>query len=163
MQQADEWLVASLQKEELRRRRRRRWALGGVAMTITVAAVVAGLILTGGTTPVGVNQSGQAEVVQTAPPAGAADAGLYEEASDAKPVAVSESGPPKVVKTEPENGATDVDPDLKFIRVTFDQKMSRESYSWVGGGPSYPKTRGRPRCWRRCASCLLYTSRAHET
>ena len=70
MQQADGWLMASLQREELRRRRRRRWALGGVAMTITVAAVVTGLILTGGTTPAGVNQSGQAEVVRTAPPSG---------------------------------------------------------------------------------------------
>ena len=155
MQQADEWLVASLQREELRRRRRRRWALGGIAMTITVAAVVTGLILTGGTTPAGVNQSGQPEVVRTAPLTGATDAELYAETSDAAPVAVSESGPPKVVKTVPENGATDVDPDLKFIRVTFNQNMTRgENYSWVGGGPSFPKTRGKPR-WVNARTCVL--------
>ncbi len=44
IRQADQRLVASLQKDELRRRRRRWWALGGTAMTITIA-VVAGLIL----------------------------------------------------------------------------------------------------------------------
>lgn len=47
LRQADERLAASLQRDELRRRRRRWLALGGFAMTITVAAIVASLMVGG--------------------------------------------------------------------------------------------------------------------
>ena len=55
---------------------------------------------------------------------------------------------PKVEKTVPENGATEVDPAIKEIRVTFDQAMQQGGYSWVGGGPSFPKTTGKAYEWR---------------
>ncbi len=45
MREADQRLAASLQKDELRRRRRRRWRIGGIAMTITIAAVVGTLLV----------------------------------------------------------------------------------------------------------------------
>lgn len=47
LQQADQRLVASLREDELRRRRRRRWAIGGIAMTITMVGIIAGLMLAG--------------------------------------------------------------------------------------------------------------------
>ena len=47
MPAADERLVVSLQKDELRRRRRRRRVLGGIAMGIT-AAIAVGVLLTAG-------------------------------------------------------------------------------------------------------------------
>ena len=50
--------------------------------------------------------------------------------------------PPKVVKSVPENGDINVDPNLREIRVTFDQAMSHGGYSVVGGGESYPETLG---------------------
>jgi hypothetical protein len=51
---------------------------------------------------------------------------------------------PRVVSIVPANGATDVDPGLDAIVVTFDRRM-KASYSFVGGGPNYPETVGRPR------------------
>jgi len=53
--------------------------------------------------------------------------------------------PPKVIKAEPDNGDVDVDPGLKEIRVEFDQDMKVGSHSWVGGGPNFPKTTGKPK------------------
>ncbi len=64
------------------------------------------------------------------------------------------AGPPKVIRAVPDNGQIDVDPNLREIRVTFDQDMSRGGFSWVGGGPSYPKTRGKPR-WVNPRTCVL--------
>ncbi|MFQ5425281.1 MAG: S41 family peptidase [Phycisphaerae bacterium] len=52
---------------------------------------------------------------------------------------------PVVVKLVPENGATEVDPDTAEIRVTFDREMSAGSHSFCGGGPLFPKFRGRPK------------------
>ena len=63
------------------------------------------------------------------------------------------AAPPRVVKAVPGNGATDVDPGLREIRVTFDQNMSRGA-SWVGGGPTFPKTRGKQR-WLNPRTCVL--------
>ncbi|MCP5109850.1 MAG: DUF4932 domain-containing protein, partial [bacterium] len=51
-------------------------------------------------------------------------------------------GIPTVVKMIPENGATDVDPDLKEIRVTFDQPMTDGNWAVVGGGPDFPEKAG---------------------
>jgi pentatricopeptide repeat protein len=47
MLDADERLMASLQRDELRRRRKRRWTLGGIAMTLTMAAIVVGVLMSG--------------------------------------------------------------------------------------------------------------------
>ena len=64
--------------------------------------------------------------------------------------AIAAAAPPQVVKTVPENNAQNVDPALSEIRVTFDQDMNPGGYSWVGGGPMFPKTRGRPRWVDAC-------------
>ena len=61
---------------------------------------------------------------------------------------------PTVIKAVPDNGDTNVDPDLKEIRVEFDQDMDRGGFSWVGGGESFPKTRGRAR-WISARVCVL--------
>ena len=61
---------------------------------------------------------------------------------------------PVVIETVPKNGATDVDPNLKTLRVTFDRDMSQGGYSWVGGGPKFPETRGRP-SWISKRTCVL--------
>jgi Peptidase family S41/Bacterial Ig-like domain len=60
--------------------------------------------------------------------------------------------PPRVVKAVPDNGATGVDPLTREIRVTFDQPMG-EGFSFVGGGPAFPKTTGRPR-WVDERTCV---------
>jgi hypothetical protein len=57
----------------------------------------------------------------------------------------AKTGHPIVVSSVPAAGATEVDPTLSEIRVTFDQPMRDRSWSWVGGGPSYPETTGEPR------------------
>lgn len=50
---------------------------------------------------------------------------------------------PKIVSIVPENGSTTVDPDLKEIVIKFDRPM-HAGYSFVGGGPKYPETVGKP-------------------
>ena len=54
------------------------------------------------------------------------------------------AAPPKVVKAVPDNGDRDVDPNVKEIRITFDQPMG-EGMSVVGGGESFPEMPGKPR------------------
>jgi hypothetical protein len=51
---------------------------------------------------------------------------------------------PKVVSMDPSNGAANVDAGLEWIRVTFDRPMKDGSWSFVGGGPRFPETRGQP-------------------
>jgi hypothetical protein len=53
--------------------------------------------------------------------------------------AAAAAEPPKVIKTVPESGARDVDPGLKELRIIFDQPMSPDGMSIVGGGPKFPK------------------------
>ncbi|HVT28337.1 MAG TPA: S41 family peptidase [Lacipirellulaceae bacterium] len=53
------------------------------------------------------------------------------------------AAPPKVVKAVPDNGAVNVDPNLKEIRITFDQPMGK-GMSVVGGGDEFPQVQGRP-------------------
>jgi Peptidase family S41/Bacterial Ig-like domain len=59
------------------------------------------------------------------------------------PFARSEA--PKVVKSVPENGAAEVDSTSKELRIVFDQPMSPNGMSVVGGGPTYPKFAGSKR------------------
>jgi hypothetical protein len=51
---------------------------------------------------------------------------------------------PTVLSMTPANGATDVDPGLTEITITFDRRMNRGGYSFVGGGPTFPKVTGSP-------------------
>lgn len=51
---------------------------------------------------------------------------------------------PKVVKTDPAAFKRDVPADLDKITVTFDQPMTDGSWSWTGGGETFPKTIERP-------------------
>lgn len=64
------------------------------------------------------------------------------------------AAPPRVTTSIPLPGSTGVDPALTTIRVTFDQDMSTTGFSWVGGGPTYPATRGKPR-WINARTCVL--------
>jgi hypothetical protein len=53
--------------------------------------------------------------------------------------------PPRVLKAIPDNEAQDVDPSLSELRLEFDQPMSQDGMSIVGGGPNFPKLIGKPR------------------
>jgi hypothetical protein len=61
---------------------------------------------------------------------------------------------PHVVKASPDNEATDVDPATRELRITFDQDMDTGGYSFVGGGPTFPGSGGRPR-WIDARTCVL--------
>jgi hypothetical protein len=50
-----------------------------------------------------------------------------------------QAAPPRVVEAAPENGNKEVDPNLKELRIVFDQPMQPGSLSVVGGGPTFPK------------------------
>jgi C-terminal processing protease CtpA/Prc len=54
--------------------------------------------------------------------------------------------PPKVVSLDPANGAKDVDAakTTKLV-VTFDHPMSLSGWSFCGGGPNFPKFKGKPK------------------
>jgi beta-lactamase regulating signal transducer with metallopeptidase domain len=68
---------------------------------------------------------------------------------------------PKVVKLVPKNGATDVEPATKMLRVTFDMPMDTTSYSFTGGGPSFPGAPGtKPRWSADGKMCMLPISLA---
>ncbi len=73
------------------------------------------------------------------------------------PIFISTMGvlaePPRVIKAIPDDGETDVDPGLREIRITFDQNMARDRYSFVGGRPTFPKVRGRLR-WISSRTCV---------
>ncbi len=59
-------------------------------------------------------------------------------------VSAARADTPRIVELSPEPGATDVDPNLRFIRVKFDQDMTEGSHSWCGGGDTFPQMRGAP-------------------
>ena len=50
---------------------------------------------------------------------------------------------PKLVKTNPAAFANDVSPELGKITVTFDRPMQDGSWSWTGGGDTFPKGDGK--------------------
>jgi hypothetical protein len=45
---------------------------------------------------------------------------------------------PRVASASPDDGEGDVDPATRELRVTFDQDMSHDSMSILGGGPTFP-------------------------
>lgn len=52
---------------------------------------------------------------------------------------------PKIVSIVPPNNSKIVNPDLKFITITFDRPMMEQSWSIVGEGPNYPRIIGKPK------------------
>ena len=50
---------------------------------------------------------------------------------------------------------TDVDPALDHIEVTFDQPMRDRSWSWTGGGDTYPQLTGKPSYDAQRMTCTL--------
>lgn len=75
---------------------------------------------------------------------------LSESASD-----VSIQEPPRVVSTWPQVFANDVSAGLAEIKVTFDRPMMNLSWSWVGGGETFPETTGLPRYDASKTTCTL--------
>lgn len=62
---------------------------------------------------------------------------------------------PRVVATMPPAGSTDVDPELKYITVAFDQDMG-EGFSFTGGGPEFPAVpEGKGPVWKDRRTCVL--------
>lgn len=55
-----------------------------------------------------------------------------------------EDNAPRVVETSPQAMTIDVRPGRQTISVTFDQPMTDQSWSWTGGGETYPEILGRP-------------------
>lgn len=49
---------------------------------------------------------------------------------------------PRLVRTTPEALANDVDASLDKITVTFDRPMTDKSWSWTGGGDTFPERTG---------------------
>lgn len=53
--------------------------------------------------------------------------------------------PPRVVGAVPDHGDSAVSPDVREVRVEFDQDMAPGRWSICGGGPMYPKIDQKPR------------------
>jgi tetratricopeptide (TPR) repeat protein len=62
---------------------------------------------------------------------------------------------PVVISTTPAAFAEDVSTDVQRIAVMFDQPMMDGSWSWTGGGETYPKTTGQIRYDRNKTTCIL--------
>jgi inhibitor of cysteine peptidase len=62
---------------------------------------------------------------------------------------------PRVTATIPAAMDTAVDPMQKQITVTFDQPMLKGSYSWTGGGDTFPEVTGEPTYNADATTCTL--------
>ncbi len=62
---------------------------------------------------------------------------------------------PKVVSTFPAALSNDIDPNIDKITVQFNTKMMDQSWSWTGGGDTYPQTMGRPYYDKTKTVCTL--------
>ncbi len=60
---------------------------------------------------------------------------------------------PRVVHLDPPHLATEVDATTTTLTVTFDQDMDTRSYSFCGGGPSFPRTKRGG--WKDKRNCVL--------
>ena len=57
----------------------------------------------------------------------------------------SDNTAPTVVKCTPENGSTNVDPAVAELRVTFDEPMTADSWSWAyENKEDFPEITGSP-------------------
>jgi len=53
--------------------------------------------------------------------------------------------PPRVIATNPQNGTRDVDPSIKEISVTFNERMMDKSWSWCyENRDTFPQMTGQP-------------------
>ena len=52
------------------------------------------------------------------------------------------TGPPAILETVPKAFATDVDASVSEMRVRFNQEMMDKSWSWTGGGETFPQSAG---------------------
>ncbi len=68
--------------------------------------------------------------------------------------AEAQASAPNVTATQPRHGEQNVPVDLKEIAISFDQDMDPSGYSFIGGGPSFPKVAGKP-SWRGPRECVL--------
>ncbi|MHC4467567.1 MAG: right-handed parallel beta-helix repeat-containing protein, partial [Planctomycetota bacterium] len=66
-----------------------------------------------------------------------------------------EGSVPIVISTVPAVFSDDVSTILRRITVTFDQPMMDGSWSWTGGGDTYPETTGQIRYDRNKTTCIL--------
>jgi beta-lactamase regulating signal transducer with metallopeptidase domain len=66
-----------------------------------------------------------------------------------------DNAPATVVKTVPETGDQNVDPNMKEIKVVFSRDMQDGSWSWTGGGDTFPETTGEPRYLKDKRTCVL--------
>lgn len=62
--------------------------------------------------------------------------------------------PPMVVSTHPAADRADVPVSTMEFVVRFDRDMDRSSYSFIGGGPTFPDLAGKP-VWRSARECVL--------
>ena len=65
----------------------------------------------------------------------------------------AQSAAPVVAKTLPASGDQNVSAALTEIVITFDSDMA-SGYSFIGGGPTFPKVTGKP-VWRTPRECVL--------
>lgn len=61
---------------------------------------------------------------------------------------------PQIVELFPKDGATNVDPNLREMRIAFDQDMNISGQSVCGGGPSFPKFQGQP-VWKDARTLVI--------
>ncbi|HOB73013.1 MAG TPA: HEAT repeat domain-containing protein [Phycisphaerae bacterium] len=80
------------------------------------------------------------------------NAAAEKAASDAR---AATSKAPVVLRTSPRALDGAVPATLKELTVTFDRKMMDKSWSWTGGGETYPKTTGRPSYDAARTTCKL--------
>lgn len=64
-------------------------------------------------------------------------------------------GYPQIVRTTPAAFADDVSPELGKITVTFDRKMMNRSWSWTGGGDTFPQSGGAISYDTTCTTCTM--------
>ncbi|MFA6133824.1 MAG: DUF4019 domain-containing protein [Phycisphaerae bacterium] len=71
---------------------------------------------------------------------------MLSKADRSKSVTTATQAPkaPNVIRTNPPAFANDVDASLDKLSVTFDQPMMDGSWSWTGGGETFPKGTGKP-------------------
>ncbi|MDD5458979.1 MAG: DUF3108 domain-containing protein [Phycisphaerae bacterium] len=62
---------------------------------------------------------------------------------------------PQIVSTNPTAFSNGVDPSLDKITVTFNTEMMDQSWSWTGGGDTYPQTTSRPYYDQTRTTCTL--------